>query len=317
MGIYVWGTGCGAAELLAQGLAADRIAAFVDTYRAGQTFLGRPVWEPERLRGEAVSLLIVTSRASEEIGAQCRALGIPEQRILFLKNAAWVVNRNDVCTAAEPVLGAELLGRLLPRQYLVTEPAALADSPLAGERESNDYVRLASLELLCRWLDAVPGAAAELGVFRGQFARCINQLLPERELHLFDSFSGFAPGECGDAAFQEAHCAATPEQVREILPHPQAARFHPGFFPASAQGVEARFCLVSLDVDFGPSTLAGLRWFWPRMNSGGYLLLHDWGNPRLPGPAQALAAFEKEWGRPLPGVPLPDLGGTLVLCRQG
>ena len=78
---------------------------------------------------------------------------------------------------------------------------------------------------------------------------------------------------------------------------------------------EERFCLVSLDVDFGASTLAGLRWFWPRLNPGGYLLLHDWANPQLPQVAQALAQFQKEMGQILPGIPLPDLGGTLILCK--
>ena len=69
MGIYVWGTGCGAAELLAQGLAADRIAAFVDTYRAGETFLGRPVWEPVRLEGNAAVLVLRGERAAAWISS--------------------------------------------------------------------------------------------------------------------------------------------------------------------------------------------------------------------------------------------------------
>ena len=38
---------------------------------------------------------------------------------------------------------------------------------LPEQELQNDYVRLATLELLYRRLGTVPGAAAELGVYRG------------------------------------------------------------------------------------------------------------------------------------------------------
>lgn len=314
MGIYVWGTGCGASELIRAGLKPDRIQAFLDNNPAGSLFQGRPVIRPEQMDGKDVQLLIVTARAVEDIARQCAAMGVPEHRILFLRNSARIQDRNEACDQAEILLGKQLLNRLLPRQLLVTQPACLENRIL--KEEENDPVRLWTLELLCRRLEGVPGETAELGVYRGQFARCINRLLPGRKLHLFDSFSGFSPEECPEGAFQEAHRNTSMEQVRQILPHPEQVCFHPGFFPASVGNFEGRFCLVSLDVDFGPSTLAGLRWFWPRLNPGGYLLLHDWGNPRLPQVARALNRFQEETGQTLPGVPLPDLGGTLVLCRD-
>ena len=72
---------------------------------------------------------------------------------------------------------------------------------------------------------------------------------------------------------------------------------------------------MSLDVDFPRTTLEGLRYFWPRLEKGGYLLLHDWGNPALPGVARALRQYEAEQGTAIPAVPLCDVGGTLALCR--
>ena len=63
-------------------------------------------------------------------------------------------------------------------------------------------------------------------------------------------------------------------------------------------------------------TLDGLRYFWPRLEHGGYLLLHDWGNPALPGVARALAYFEAEIGERLPAVPLCDVGGTLIVLKN-
>ena len=99
------------------------------------------------------------------------------------------------------------------------------------------------------------------------------------------------------------------------MPRPKHIVVKPGFFPKSLDGMEEQFCLVSLDVDFAKTTLDGLRYFWPRLNKGGYLMLHDWGSPKLPGVAEALKAYEAEIGESIPGIPLCDAGGTLVLCK--
>lgn len=315
MGIYVWGTGCGASELLEAGLAPERITAFVDSYPSGEAFLGKPVLLPERLDIADCGLLIVTTRHTEAVAQRCGTLGIPAEKLLFLKNNYRLSDRNAGCDAAKELLGEALLKKLLPRQRIVPTPARLADSGLPERELSNDYVRLATLELLCRRLEGVPGAAAELGVYKGFFARCINQLLPERRLYLFDSFQGFAPEARAGEAFQAAHANTAADKVLAIMPHPERIVIKPGFFPGSLEGLEERFCLVSLDVDFEGTTLEGLRYFWPRLEKGGYLLLHDWGSPKLPGVARALERYEGEIGAAISAVPLCDVGGSLVLCK--
>lgn len=315
MGIYVWGTGCGASELIETGLATERITAFVDSFPMGENFLGKPVLLPAQLPVNDCDLLIITARHAEAIGKRCRELGIPPEKCLFLKNNMVLNDRNTFCTGAKNLLGEDLLKKLLPGQHIVPTPAQLADSSLPDRDLRNDYVRLATLELLCRRLEDVPGAAAELGVYRGFFARCINQLLPERKLYLFDSFEGFTEEACATDSFQAAHRNTAIDKVLSIMPHPENITVKPGFFPGSLDGLEERFCLVSLDVDFYQATLDGLRYFWPRLEKGGYLMLHDWGSPKLSGVAKALADFEKEKELRIPVVPLCDVGGSLVLCK--
>ena len=315
MGIYVWGTGCGASELIEQGLELSRIAAFVDSFPNGEIFLGKPVFLPNQLKQADCDLLIVTTRHAGAVADTCAQLGIPPEKLLFLKNNHHLSDRNDACTTAQTLLGNELLKKLLPKQRIVPTPASLADSNLPERDLSNDYVRLATLELLCRRLEGVPGAAAELGVYKGFFARCMNQLMPERTLYLFDSFEGFARDACATESFQAAHRNTAIDQVLSIMPRPKHIVVKPGFFPKSLDGMEEQFCLVSLDVDFAKTTLDGLRYFWPRLNKGGYLMLHDWGSPKLPGVAEALKAYEAEIGESIPGIPLCDVGGTLVLCK--
>lgn len=315
MGIYVWGTGCGASELLEQGLELEQISAFVDSYPSGSRFLGKEVLLPEDLPVADCSLLLVTTRHTQAVAQRCQELGLPLERVLFLKDSLLLQDRNQGCTVGEALLGRELLTRLLPKHRLIPQPMQLTHTQLPETALSGDYVRLAALELLCRRLSHVPGAAAELGVYQGFFAGCINRLLPERRLYLFDSFAGFSPSDEAHPAFQSAHEHTSVDRVLSSLPHPEQAVILSGYFPHSLKGLEERFCLVSLDVDFGDATLAGLRYFWPRLHPGGYLLLHDWGNPRLPEVAQALESYQMELGAVLPGVPLADRAGTLVLCK--
>ncbi|HCT91620.1 MAG TPA: hypothetical protein DF613_09630, partial [Lachnospiraceae bacterium] len=57
------------------------------------------------------------------------------------------------------------------------------DLRLAHARLFAEEIRTANL----------PGAVAELGVYRGDFAIEINRLFPDRTLYLFDTFTGFSP----------------------------------------------------------------------------------------------------------------------------
>ena len=318
MEIYVYGTGCGAGELADAALPAERIAAFVEREPRPARFLGRPVIAPEELPGRQLDLLVVASRDAARIAEELDGLGIPPEKRFFLKNHLEPRDRNCRWELAAEVLGEDYVNRIRCSERLIRVPLWTERERIAGPESDNDYVRLKTLEAVCRRLGEIPGAAAELGVYRGAFAACINALLPERRLYLFDSFAGFAEAEAADqaAGLVEAHRNTDEERVLSLLPHPERAVIRKGFFPETARGLEEeRFALVSLDADLEESTLQGLRWFWPRLSPGGFLLLHDWDNPRLPGVKKALERYEEELRRRLPAVPLCDVCGTLVLTR--
>ena len=313
MELYVYGTGCGAGDLVDGGLSADRITAFVETEPHSATFLGRPVIPASELAARNYDLVIVTVRQAEAVAEHCKSLGIDPGRLFYLKNNCYPADRNTCYERAEAVLGKELVSALRTQNRMIRVPLWSATET---EDDETDYVRFKTLEALCCRLEKVPGAAAELGVYRGEFARHINSLLPERKLYLFDTFCGFDPRESADQGegFVTAHQNTSERLVLSRLPHPDNAVIRKGLFPHSARGLEEeRFSLVSLDADLEESTFAGLCFFLPRLSEGGYLLLHDYNNPKLPGVRKAVARYEM-LNSPLKAVPLCDVNGTLVIC---
>ncbi len=315
MDIFIYGTGCGAGDLVDEALPIEKVTAFVD--REGGRFLGKPVITLSELAGRDFDLLIVASRDAEHVERECGRLGIDPGKLFFLRNHMKTVDRNRSYETARALLGDRFIDRMIHAEKLIRTPLWTEKERIAGPGSDNDYVRLKTLEAICMRLEGVKGAAAELGVNKGGFARWISELLPDRTLFLFDTFSGFDPQESADCGegFKEAHRKAAAEKVLAVLPHPEQAVIRRGLFQETAQGLEEeRFALVSLDADLEESTLAGLRFFFPRMSEGGYMLLHDWNNPKLPGVKRALERFEAEYGR-LQAVPLCDVNGTLVLCR--
>ena len=315
MGIYVWGTGCGVSDLVDKGFGVERITAFVDSAPLGERFMGLPVLKPDQLNVDECELVIITTRHGEAVAKRCAELGIEQEKLLFTKNNFELVDKNKKCDTAEKLLGAELLAKIAPENYLVRQAAGAADTMLGRAELESDYVRSATLELLCRRLADVQGAAAELGVYKGFFARLINKLLPDRKLYLFDSFQGFAENAGASDSMQAAHENTSVERVLSAMPYPEQVEIRPGFFPETAKGLEEQFCFVSLDVDYYQTTLDGLEYFWPRLSTGGFIMLHDWGNPALPGVADALGTYERRSGQKLAAVPLCDLNNSLVLVK--
>lgn len=166
----------------------------------------------------------------------------------------------------------------------------------------------------------IAGAMAELGVYRGDLAWRMNMAMPDRKLYLFDTFSGFderdMPGECSGA--QECCRRGTfsdtsAEYVMGRMPFPDNVVIREGFFPDTAEGLEdMTYALVSLDPDLYRPALEGLKYFIPRISSGGAVILHDYDNQRFPGIKKAVDEYEAGHGR-LHIVPLGDLHGSCVI----
>ena len=85
----------------------------------------------------------------------------------------------------------------------------------------------------------------------------------------------------------------TREIRRNLSQYGDQIEYHQGLFPASAETLgHLRFSFVHLDLDLYDSTVAALEWFWPRIESGGMLLSHDY--PLSEGVVRAFDEFFAE-----------------------
>lgn len=136
------------------------------------------------------------------------------------------------------------------------------------------------------------GDIAEVGTASGGSARLISEYSGGKTIHLFDTFEGLPkPGDLDDR-FKEGSYRCSLDNVQQYL-EGRRVKFHKGMFPASATAVQdQRFSFVHLDVDLYQSTLNCLRFFYPRVNSGGIIITHDYS--WAAGVDQAFSEFFKD-----------------------
>lgn len=164
-------------------------------------------------------------------------------------------------------------------------------------------------------------AVAEGGVFQGEFAKEINGCFPDYTLHLFDTFEGFDQRDIDvesamNYSNEKAHHfnITSTDLVRKKLPYPNRAVFHKGYFPESAKDVtEPYYLFVSLDFDLYNPTLAGLRFFYPRMVPHGVILVDDYFLPGYLGIPNAIHDFEQEIGCQMVKLPIGDHCGIAIV----
>lgn len=190
-----------------------------------------------------------------------------------------------------------------------------------GEIITTDLARVRSLNLLAREIIErdVPGEIAELGVYRGDFARRISSLFPYRRFYLFDTFEGF---DARDIALESEQKQKTRygnfsrvsvKSVLSKIPYPDQCVVKKGYFPESLDGLEETFSFVSLDTDLFKPTYEGLCYFYPRLSPGGYMMVHDYAPARYHGVKKAVRQFSEEFK--VPYTPLSDMNGSVVFSR--
>jgi len=183
-----------------------------------------------------------------------------------------------------------------------------------------DNVRRDMFFLLLKQIEmnSINGSIAEVGVYKGSTAKLMHHYFPERNLFLFDTFEGFTSEVVNNekqntgeiiSAFQFADTSIG--FVKEyISPLNDNIEFIKGLFPESANDTHKNcsYAFVSIDVDLYEPVLNSLRFFLPRMQKGGYIVVHDF--HAWKGANKAVIDFSIESG--IKYIPMPDKSGSAI-----
>ena len=184
-----------------------------------------------------------------------------------------------------------------------------------------NYIRISTLELAAQEIyeKEVPGSVAEVGVYKGGFAKYLNQIFPDRTLYLFDTFEGFDAQDVtiektlnyssGSQDFSDTNA----EIVLARMAHREKCIIKKGWFPESLNGLEDIFCFVSLDADLYKPIYESLEYFYPRLSKGGYIFIHDYNNKAYEGAGAAVRAYCSKTG--IAYTPVSDTWGSAIIAK--
>jgi O-methyltransferase len=157
--------------------------------------------------------------------------------------------------------------------------------------------------------DEVPGDVIETGVWRGGAAIFMRAVLDtcgqqDRVVWAADSFAGLPtpdtlmyPADSGDLHHKVEFLAVSLDEVKRNFSRYEIAtdnvRFLQGWFRDTLPTLRnEQWSLIRLDGDMYESTMLGLQQLYPRLSSGGYIIIDDYG--AVEGCRQAVEDFRTQ-----------------------
>lgn len=137
----------------------------------------------------------------------------------------------------------------------------------------------------------------ECGVYKGGTAAMIARIMAEsagsKKLYLFDTFSGMPETDKENDLPMEGDFADTSaEDVERFVNEPEIVVIKKGLIPETFVGLESRrFAFAHIDVVIYKSVIDSLKFIWPRLLSGGFIVLDDYGFASCAGARQAVDQF--------------------------
>ena len=153
--------------------------------------------------------------------------------------------------------------------------------------------RLFMLYQLLRYVNKMDGDIAEVGVYKGGTAKLIAKTAPQKNVYLFDTFSGmpaiiteidmYKVKDFGDTSLLSA---------KSFLSDCPNVTFYKGIFPDTASAIkDKKFSFVYIDADLYNSVKDSLEFFYERLVERGIIVIDDYESWACPGVKKAVSEF--------------------------
>ena len=173
---------------------------------------------------------------------------------------------------------------------------------------------------------------AECGCFLGHSSFAISSILKElnfkKDFFIFDSFEGLSKIESEDISLPNSNDVkslvkqhnsgnlkfkGSLSEFKGLMQKFDFIKILDGWIPNRFIDVEAKkFSIVNIDVDLYQPTLDSLKFFYPRLISGGIIYIDDYSRPFWPGADKAVTEFLNEINQSEYDFIKIPLGGAII-----
>lgn len=195
---------------------------------------------------------------------------------------------------------------------------------LTGNHQSNigDLNRFFFINLCIDSLieEKILGNVAEVGVYKGNSAYLLSKYAKRvnSKCYLFDTYNGF---DKKDTVGLDAHqdnslfTDTSLEYVKDVIGENNNVVYIKGYFPESLDQVGEidSFSLVHIDCDLEKPITESLKYFYPKLKKGGFLIMHDYSSLYWKGSKNAIDTFFMDKEEMI--VPIADKSGSCVIRK--
>ena len=160
-----------------------------------------------------------------------------------------------------------------------------------------DKYRLQSIHSLSKMVNNLEGDVVEVGVYKGGSGRFLCQHFPNNLIYLIDTFEGLPQESVNDNFHKKGDFNdSSVDHVKSVLMPYTNYRLIKSAWPNSKikdlDNINIKF--LHLDVDLYECYYENLKYFWPKIVSGGILVFDDYGHYNCLGSKKAVDQFVEE-----------------------
>lgn len=137
------------------------------------------------------------------------------------------------------------------------------------------------------------GSAIEVGVYQGGTAQIIKEELPDREIHLFDTFGGIM-SEHAEPNWKTGDYRSSLEDVKKNIG--EGFIFHTGDVCKTKEEFSGQLAFIHIDLDVYEPLSKILNYFYSQLSKGGVMLISNY-DMSHPGVRKAVDEFDKPYKR--------------------